>query len=240
MLFYYVRHGDPIYNPDSLTELGKRQAEAVGRRLAMHGIDEIYASPRLRAQYTAKPTADLLRKEIKILDWADESKASSEFWVKTETASSWGFAHKDMIKKFNSPEVRALGMRWYEHPNFEGTKFESGTKRIDDAVDEFLLSLGYRHDRENCCYEVVEPNEKRIALFAHQGVGMNILSSILDIPYPVFSTRFDFAHSSMTVIKFNEQPDGYSYPRTLQLSNDSHLWREGLITGYNSNRTLMF
>ena len=29
MLFYYVRHGDPIYTPDSLTELGHRQAEAV-------------------------------------------------------------------------------------------------------------------------------------------------------------------------------------------------------------------
>ena len=44
MLFFYVRHGDPIYNPNQLTPLGKRQAEAVAKRLAMHGIDEIYVS----------------------------------------------------------------------------------------------------------------------------------------------------------------------------------------------------
>ena len=44
MILYYVRHGDPIYNPDSLTELGKRQAEAVAKRLAVHGIDKIFAS----------------------------------------------------------------------------------------------------------------------------------------------------------------------------------------------------
>lgn len=33
MLLFYIRHGDPIYIPDSLTDLGKRQAEAVARRL---------------------------------------------------------------------------------------------------------------------------------------------------------------------------------------------------------------
>ena len=31
MLFFYVRHGDPIYDPDSLTPLGHRQAEAVAK-----------------------------------------------------------------------------------------------------------------------------------------------------------------------------------------------------------------
>ena len=33
MLLFYVRHGDPIYNPDSLTELGIKQAEALVIRM---------------------------------------------------------------------------------------------------------------------------------------------------------------------------------------------------------------
>ena len=32
MIFFYVRHGDPIYNPDSLSPLGERLAEAVRER----------------------------------------------------------------------------------------------------------------------------------------------------------------------------------------------------------------
>lgn len=28
MIFFYIRHGDPIYVPDSLTPLGMRQADA--------------------------------------------------------------------------------------------------------------------------------------------------------------------------------------------------------------------
>ena len=44
MLLFYVRLGDPIYDPDSLTPLGESQAEAVGKRLAFYGLDEVYAS----------------------------------------------------------------------------------------------------------------------------------------------------------------------------------------------------
>ena len=33
MLLYIVRHGDPDYSTDSLTQRGKLQAEAVGKRI---------------------------------------------------------------------------------------------------------------------------------------------------------------------------------------------------------------
>ncbi|MBQ1256231.1 MAG: histidine phosphatase family protein [Clostridia bacterium] len=53
MILFFVRHGDPCYDPDSLTPLGLRQAEAVGRRLAGHGLDRIFSSPMKRARQTA-------------------------------------------------------------------------------------------------------------------------------------------------------------------------------------------
>lgn len=34
MLLFYVRHGDPVYQPDSLTPLGEKQADAVAKRRA--------------------------------------------------------------------------------------------------------------------------------------------------------------------------------------------------------------
>ena len=63
MLFFLIRHGDPIYNPDSLTPLGERQAEAVGKRLALYGVDKIFASTSKRAEQTAVPTCEMLKKE---------------------------------------------------------------------------------------------------------------------------------------------------------------------------------
>jgi probable phosphoglycerate mutase len=54
MLLYIVRHGDPIYETDSLTERGKLQAEAVGKRMYDARIDRIFSSPMGRARETAE------------------------------------------------------------------------------------------------------------------------------------------------------------------------------------------
>ena len=62
---------------------------------------------------------------------------------------------------------------------------------------------------------------------------MAFFSSLLDIPYPFFSTHFDMGHTGMTVIDFTEQ-GGFVYPKVLQLANDSHLYRDGIMTGYQN------
>ena len=67
MILYYVRHGDPIYNPDGLTPLGKRQAEACAKLLCRTGLDEIYSSTSQRAIDTATPTAEILKKRSSFL-----------------------------------------------------------------------------------------------------------------------------------------------------------------------------
>lgn len=41
MILYYIRHGDPIYVPDSLTPLGVEQANALAKRFQVLGLDEI-------------------------------------------------------------------------------------------------------------------------------------------------------------------------------------------------------
>ncbi len=73
MLLFYIRHGDPVYDPDSLTELGHKQAEALSERLALNDLDEIYCSTSVRARQTAEPTAKKLNLPVNLLDWCNES-----------------------------------------------------------------------------------------------------------------------------------------------------------------------
>ena len=238
MIFYYIRHGEPLGVPDySLTPLGREQAKALAKRLCLFGIDRVFASPTLRTMQTAQPICDLLGKEITTCDWADEGIVWNEFTVPhPKYEHTWAFFDPKYLEIFSSPEVRALGERWYEHPDLAGLNFKAGVERVNAAVDEFFLSLGFRHDRENARYEVVGErlNRDRVALFAHQGFGMSFFSSMLDIPDPMFCTHFDFSHSSMSVVNF--EPRGkYVYPHVLQTANDSHLYREGIITGYHNS-----
>lgn len=231
MLLFYVRHGDPIYEPDSLTELGHRQAEALVKRMKEAKPDKIYASSSTRAILTAEPTAKALGKEIEILDWCHENHAWEELTVDlSENRKTWLWSHKETELLFNSREVRLLDREWYRHPGLE--RYEKGIKRIQDETDRFLLSLGYRHDYEKCRYIPERPNEDRIALFAHEGFGAAFLSCLLDIPYPMYSTHFRMSHSGMTVIEFPKSD--FVVPHVLQMSNDSHLFAGNIATNYQN------
>ena len=235
MLLFYIRHGDPIYDPDSLTPLGHRQAEAVAKRLSRYGLDEVYASSSNRAILTSKPTCEILKKEATILDWCNEHHAWQELTHDYEDGRrDWLFAVPTIARKFASQEFAAMGENWADHPMFEGTNVKSGIERIRRETYGFLAEKGYVYDSEKNKYKCVNHNDKRIAIFAHHGFGLAFLGTVLGIPYPMFSLHFDLSHSSMTVIEFPEC-DGYSIPQILQLSNDSHLYAEGLPTKYQNS-----
>ncbi len=233
MLLFILRHGDPIYNPDSLTEKGHLQAAALAKRLALYGIDKIYSSPMIRARETARPTEILLNKKAEIEEWASESALYKQYSIPVGEGSRWIF-HGPERNLLRSPEVLKMGLKWYEHPLFDRIDGKGGYERILKHSDEFLLRHGYRHDRENCRYIAENHNDERIAMFCHQGFGISWLATMLDIPLPVIWAGFDYSHTGMTVVEFEPDSNGIVLPMVLTLSNDSHLYKEGLPTKYNN------
>ena len=234
MILYYIRHGDPIYDPNQLTPLGERQAEAVAKRLGIYGIDRIYTSPSNRARQTAEPLCQILKKEPEILDWADESVLFNQMaQLDANGKKQWPFRHSVYRDVLNRQDVRDLGRQWYTHPALADIDLGSAIERIQRESDGFLESLGYRHDHAANCYRQLRENNERIAFFAHEGVGAAFVSCLLDIPYPIISTRFDMTHTGVTVFNFREE-FGSVIPCVLTYSNDSHLYREGLPTKHQN------
>ncbi|MCQ2494072.1 MAG: histidine phosphatase family protein [Lachnospiraceae bacterium] len=254
MLLFFIRHGDPTYNPDELTPLGKRQAESLARRIAKYGADEIYVSSSNRAIQTMQPTAEILKKEPVILDWTNESHAYEEQSMPTpDGGRAWGFALPEIKQLLTSSEIRKLGAEWYEHPKFKGTKFAEGHLRIKRQTREFLAQHGYEWDEERGMYKNLnfipetgsfeyDPtvkkasnrNEKRVVLFAHHGFGTNFLSAVLDIPFPQVCLKMNFGHTGMTVIEFGEKGE-YVAPQMLTMANDGHLLADNMPTAYNNS-----
>ena len=236
MILYLIRHGDPDYQNNTLTPQGFKQADALSKRLGVYGLNEVYTSSLPRAYLTAQPTCDLLGINPVMCDWAKEDHAWHYFTVPYDDKGNltWAFFTAKYNRLFNKPEVLALGRNWADSPLFEGENFKKGVELFQKTVDDFLLSLGYEHDSANGLYKPVNPNEKRVALFAHQGFGIAFLSMLLDIPYPLFASHFDIGHSGVCVIEFAVNSEGYVIPKVLQHSNDSHLYREGLPTRYQN------
>ena len=234
MILFYIRHGQPTYIPDELTPLGRRQAEAVARRLAYFGVDEIYSSNSGRAMQTAQPLCEMLGKPLTTFDWLNEDIAFDEMaHPLNETRDQWIWAHPVYSQLLCSREVREMGDRWMEHPEISRLHPEVTFNRICPRLNEWIASLGYEHDKEKGLYRInTQKTDRRIALFAHEGVGRIVMSELLDIPYPYYAEHFEMSHSALTAIKFDEgipfSFDGYARARVMTLSNDAHLVRDGL------------
>ena len=231
MIFFYIRHGDPVYEPDSLTPLGMRQADALAKRLSLYGVDKIYSSTSNRAIQTAKPTCELMKIDMELLDFANEGHAWNDFTIQRGNKTTWLFQDYESKVLFADNSVISLGNNWFEHPLL--AEYKQGIDRVYNEAYEFFKSLGYEHIRNTGSYKVVKSNDERIALFALQGFGLAFLSVVLDIPYPIIANHFDMCHTGITAIEFKEE-NGYAIPKILTLSSDAHLYKEGLPTKYNN------
>ena len=207
MRILIIRHGDPDYSIDSLTEKGWREAKLLAKRLADENIDEFYASPLGRAQATAKPTLDLIeertgkRPALTILEWLREFPASVDL---DQTKYGAPDGTPNMRCPWNIPvgfwaaQPEFFGQDWKNHPMYSAPdcKVVEVYDRVKKGFDDFMDSHGYIRRAENGfpsrIYDVKEgaKTDLTIAFFCHLGLGNALLSSITGIPLPLFWTTF--------------------------------------------------
>ena len=99
MRIIIVRHGDPNYELDTLTETGWREAELAAEYLAKLRIKAFYVSPLGRAQDTAGCTLKKMNRTAETLDWLREFEAHIDRPdVKNEKSICWDWLPQDMEK----------------------------------------------------------------------------------------------------------------------------------------------
>ena len=116
MLLYIVRHGDPIYVTDSLTEKGKLQALALAKRLCIHGLNKICSSPLGRAIETAQPTCEMLGLPLHIEEWTRE--VDDRFSLVMPDGSK-EFAFNVKNTSYRQDDVINLGNDWHSAKIFD-------------------------------------------------------------------------------------------------------------------------
>ena len=223
MLLYIVRHGHPDYATDSLTERGWLQAEAVGKRLAAAGIDQVYASPMGRARQTAEPTCRLLDLPCHIEPWAHE--------VQDERLTDEPYGKPTSVTMVQNTYYRENGGidlpydRAYEAVGFRASGMKDAVTYIEDGGRDFLERLGYKE--ENGVYRILRANEDKVALFCHSIMARAWISTLLHIPIHMMWAGFHYTHTGVTVLEFRNNEDGFTAPKCLCYSDMSHLYAHG-------------
>ena len=224
LLLYIVRHGDPIYETDSLTERGKLQAEAVGKRMYDAKIDKIFSSPMGRAMETADPACRLLGLEKNIEPWAHE--------IGDERLTPFPDGKRKSITLVQNTYYLENGNidlpyeKSFECTGINESKMEDAVKYIEKNGHDFLERLGYKY--ENGIYRIIKPSEEKVALFCHAAFSRAWLSTLLHIPLHIMWASFQYTHTGVTVVEFQNNENGITAPRCLCYSDVSHLYAAGL------------
>ena len=89
MKLLFIRHGDPDYEKDSLTEKGWHEAELLSQRMAETKVDAFYVSPLGRARDTASLTLKKLGREAEEKPWLREFHAPIPDFHTGEPRIAW-------------------------------------------------------------------------------------------------------------------------------------------------------
>lgn len=177
MKLYYIRHGNPSYNPDCLTIRGHFEAECTANVLKQFGIKKIISSDAGRAFETASHLAKKINLEIEKLECLNESLAAKYYANMEDGINTWIF----WSKKYHNLLVKhEQNDNWKTDKDFEQLNVSNGINIINKNVDDILMSLNIKHDRKNKTYEAVGKYPDAVAVFAHGGMGMSFVPSILD------------------------------------------------------------
>jgi len=231
MLLYIIRHGDPDYTTDSLTERGILQAEAVGKRIRDSKIDRIFSSPMGRARQTAEPACRLLGLEYSVEEWTHEIGKEKNTTFPDGVVKSVNTVQNTYFREngmWDLPYSRAL-----ECSVFDETDMKSSIEYIEENGKIFLEKLGYREENGN--YRILRENEEKVALFCHSAFARAWISVLLKIPQQIMSASFNYCHTGVTILQFQNNQNGWTAPRCLCYNDLSHLYCYGPDLLYNGH-----
>lgn len=221
MRILIVRHGDPDYSVDGLTEKGRREVELLARRLAGEDIAAIYTSPLGRARLTAAPTEAALGLKAEVCTWLQEFPALIKVPYLDEKKCAW-----DLLPSFAEKNPELYSLRGWRNVDFiKAGGIADAYDGVCAEFDALLARHGYK--REGFGYRVTDSNHDTVALFCHFGLGAVLTSRLMNCsPYSVWQHGVMLT-SSVTTFFSEEREEGIAHFRMSSFGDLYHLAAAG-------------
>lgn len=218
MKIIFIRHGDPDYVNDTLTEKGRREAELLADRVCSWEVKDFYCSPLGRARDTAEYSMKRLNRTPVVFDWLREFYYPVKDPATGNDRIAWDFLPEYWTKE---PLLYEKD-RWITAPVMKtGEELQEAYRQVCSGIDGILAEHGY--EREGNYYRVTGANKDTIVFFCHLGVTFVMMSHILGISAPVLWQQFFVAPTSVTMLCTEEREKGIASFRVKYLGDTSHL-----------------
>ena len=223
MKLIIVRHGDPDYEHDSLTEKGFREADYLAERLAeLEDVRGCYVSPMGRAKATAAPTLARTGWRWEQRPWLREFSA---FILRPDAPDrrnvAWDWLPQDWtaVARFYDKD------RWYEHPAMTEAGVGPEARWVAQGLDAVLAAHGYV--RSGQLYHAAAANSGTLVFFCHFGVECVMLWHLLGVSPMILWHGTSAAPTSVTTLISEERREGIAAFRMSGFGDISHLYAHG-------------
>lgn len=223
MRVIFIRHGDPDYKKDSLTEKGWREAALLAERVSRWDVDEFFCSPLGRAADTASCTLKKVGRTAREYQFLREFKGKVVNPATGYDHICWDF----MPDYWTGAEAMYDRDNWALSDIMRGGPIDINAewKSVCDGIDGIFAEYGYV--RNNRYYKVKEHNDKTLVFFCHFGVTMVMMSHILGIAPPVLLHGFFLPPTSVTILNTEERMGDNAYFRCQVAGDVTHLHMGG-------------
>ena len=218
----FVRHAEPDYTIDSLTEKGWREAKLLAPRIQnLDNVKYWYVSPLGRAQDTAKTALAGTGITPVTLDWLREYEGRIYDPETKSKRLAWDLYPRDWTLM---PEMYDKD-RWMYAPLYEESNVADEANLVINSLDALLLEHGYR--REGNYYRIEDSKDYTIVLFCHMAVSLLMIGHLIGASAPVMWHGNFCAPSGLNIVQTEERRDRIAYFRTRAIGDVSHLYVAG-------------
>lgn len=219
MELWIVRHADPDYVHDSITEKGIREAKLLSERLSKVDFSAVYCSPLGRAKKTASYTLEKTNQKAQICDWLQEFRGTVRKGILKTSCWDRMPSYWTEIDDYYSYD------KWVDVKLMKNGNVKKHYDEVCKGIDALLAKHGYVHNGR--LFDVECSNSDKIILYCHFGVECVILSHIFHISPMILWHNFVALPTSVTVLATEEREKGKAIFRCMQFGDIGHLYAGG-------------
>ena len=255
MHLIFIRHADPDYKNDSLTEKGFKEAELLALRAAKwQNLEHLYVSPMGRAQKTAEAIQKKVNVPSTTLNWLREFNYPVKDSKTKKDRIAWDWLPKDYFSDKKFSDIN----KFYQNKSLKNAGIEFYYNQVCAGLDEILESYDYNRIDEktpvyNCFPHLTvedakidthgkasqeDLDKKNIVFVCHLGVMFAMISHLTGISPVQLWQEFFVAPSSVTIVGAQERIPGEVAWRIQSLGDTNHLFAAGeevSASGYFGN-----
>ncbi len=217
MRLIFIRHGDPDYSIDNLTEKGKREATLLNKRVSKwDNITEYFVSPLGRAKATCEYALNGTGRNAITKDWLQEFV---EFIPSRGCKHvPWDFMPDEWTK---DPIFMDLN-HWTESKIYKDIPLKDHVDSVIFEFDKLLSEYGYER-KGNMYITAKEQDDTTLVFFCHLGISCLLLSHLTNIAPTMLWHSFYVAPTSLTIGAFEEREPHKASFRIQVMGDTNHL-----------------